>query len=68
MVLLDNGKIAPATNGNDGPKKILLQENDPNYDDIWAAQATQTSNTKREEGLRGRSDPSSACHCQWMFK
>ncbi|KAF2828828.1 hypothetical protein CC86DRAFT_287819 [Ophiobolus disseminans] len=65
MVLLDNGKIAPATNGNDGPKKIYLQELDPNYDDTWAA---RTSNAKRDDSLRERSDPSSACHCQWMFK
>lgn len=68
MVLLDNGKIAPATNGNEGPKKIYLQEVDPNYDDTWAARASQASNAKREESLRERSDPSSACHCQWMFK
>ena len=68
MVLLDNGKIAPATNGNDGPMKIPLQEVDPTYDDTWAARATQTSNAKRDDGLGERSDPSSACHCQWMFK
>jgi hypothetical protein len=68
MILLDNGKIAPATNGNDGPKKIWLQEVDPTYDDYYAAQATSTGNTKRDADLRGRSDPNDACHCQWMFK
>jgi hypothetical protein len=67
MILLDNGRIAPATTGV-GPKKILLQEVDPTYDEYFAAQATPTSNTKRDMDLRGRSDPSDACHCQWMFK
>jgi hypothetical protein len=68
MILLDNGKIAPATNGNDAPKRILLQEVDPTYDEFVAASATSTSNIRREVDLRGRGDPTDACHCQWMFK
>ncbi|KAH7078022.1 hypothetical protein BKA63DRAFT_509514 [Paraphoma chrysanthemicola] len=68
MVLLDNGRIAPALNGNDGPKKILLQEVDPSYEKYFQARATPTGNAKREVGLFERSDPSDACHCQWMFK
>tara|TARA_R110002003_G_scaffold44_4_gene3207 strand:+ start:11906 stop:12679 length:774 start_codon:yes stop_codon:yes gene_type:complete len=68
MVLLDNGRIAPALNGNDGPKKILLQEIDPTYEEYFQAQATPTGNAKRGVGLLQRSDPSDACHCQWMFK
>jgi hypothetical protein len=68
MVLLDNGKIAPATNSNDAPKRIWLQESDPTYEEYFAAQATSTSNTRRDTDLQRRSDPSDACHCQWMFK
>jgi hypothetical protein len=70
MVLLDNGKIAPATNGNDAARQIWLQENDPTYDEYFAAQATATatSNRRREEAVQRRSDPSDSCHCQWMFK
>jgi hypothetical protein len=67
MVMLDNGKIAPASEGNAAEKQIPLQEIFPDYDDVWAARPSQTSNLRRD-GLRGRSDPSSACHCQWMFK
>jgi hypothetical protein len=68
MVLLDNGKIAQAPNGNNGPIKIMLEAVDPTYEEYFAAQATATANSKREELLRQRSDPSDACHCQWMFK
>jgi hypothetical protein len=69
MVLLDDGKIAPATFGGNGfPKKILLQESDPSYDEYYAARATASSNSKREVDLQRRTDPSDSCHCQWMFK
>jgi hypothetical protein len=71
MFLLDNGKIAAATYGNnDFPKRILLQESDPTYDEYYAAQATgqATSDSKRDAGVQRRTDPSDACHCQWMFK
>jgi hypothetical protein len=68
MILLDNGKIAPATNGNDAPKMIPLQEVDPTYDEFVAASATSSSKGRREVDLRGRGDPTDACHCQWMFK
>jgi len=71
MVMLDNGVIAPAKEGNDGEKQIPLQEIFPDYDDVWAARASQTVNYRRDGGggaLTARSDPGSACHCQWMFK
>lgn len=65
MVMLDNGKITPL---NDGDQKIPLQELDPDYDSVWLARPSQTGNLKRDHDLRARSDPSSACHCQWMYK
>lgn len=74
MILLDNGQIAPAPNGNDSPMRIWLQEQDPSYEEYFAAQPTQTGNTKRQssrdlvQGMQKRADPSDACHCQWMFK
>ncbi|KAF2852413.1 hypothetical protein T440DRAFT_393121 [Plenodomus tracheiphilus IPT5] len=68
MVLLDNGIITAAPNGNNGPVQILLQEQDPSYEEYIAA--SQHNNRKRDgladEVLR-RSDPSDSCHCQWMF-
>jgi hypothetical protein len=68
MVLLDNGKIAIAPNGNNGPNTISLEESTPDYDRVWAARATGTVKAKRDGGLHERGDPPSACHCQWMFK
>lgn len=68
MVLLDNGRITPAPNGNDGPKKVWLQAVDPSYEEYFAAEATPTGKRKRDMVLERRSDPSDACHCQWMFK
>ncbi|KAL5118058.1 hypothetical protein ACEQ8H_004045 [Pleosporales sp. CAS-2024a] len=69
MILLDDGKLAPATYGNNGyPKKILLQECAPSYDEYYAAQATTSSNSKRDGDIQRRTDPSDSCHCQWMFK
>jgi len=68
MILLDDGKVTPATTSNDVPKKIWLQESDPSYDDYVAAQATSTNKNRRDGTLQRRSDPSDACHCQWMFK
>lgn len=64
MVLLDNGKIAPAPNGNDPAVSLWLQEQDPSYDDYF--DAMYSSQSKRD--IRRRSDPSDSCHCQWMFK
>lgn len=64
MVLLDNGKVAPAPNGNDPVVSLWLQEQDPSYDDYY--DITSSSQSKRD--VRRRSDPSDSCHCQWMFK
>ncbi len=63
MVLLDNGRIAPAPNGNDPTVALWLQEQDPSYAEYFAA----SEQTKREAMLR-RNDPAHSCHCQWMFK
>jgi hypothetical protein len=68
MILLDNGKIAPATLGSDATRKIWLQEQDPSYEEYFAAQSTSSGNRRRDEALQRRADPSDACHCQWMFK
>ncbi|KAF2133465.1 hypothetical protein P153DRAFT_282389 [Dothidotthia symphoricarpi CBS 119687] len=74
MVLLDSGAIVPAPNGNAGPVRIWLQEQDPSYQAYFASQAATTTTipnaNKRELSppMQKRSDPSNACHCQWMFK
>lgn len=73
MVLLNNGIIAPAPNGNNGPVRIWLQEQDPSYDTTVSSQqpmATSTVKGKRETipSIGKRLEPSNACHCQWMFK
>jgi hypothetical protein len=73
MVMLDNGVIAPAPNGNDPIVTLGLQENDPSYDDYMAAAALSSSSSRkgrRDEaaGFERRDEPSNSCHCQWMFK
>lgn len=65
MVLLDNGMIAPAPNGNDPAVALWLQEQDPRYSEYFPA-ASATAQSKRD--VERRSDPSDSCHCQWMFK
>lgn len=65
MVLLDNGKIAPAPNGNDPAVALWLQEQDPSYSEYFTTTST-TAQSKRDVERRG--DPSDSCHCQWMFK
>jgi hypothetical protein len=64
MVLLDNGRIAPAPNGNDLNVLLWLQEKDPKYSDYFSA----TAQNKRDVAIEPRGDPSNSCHCQWMFK
>lgn len=61
MVLLDNGRIAPAPK-NDPAVALWLQEQDPGYDEYNLASAQ----SKRDIERRG--DPADSCHCQWMFK
>lgn len=75
MFLLASGQIVPAADGSGGPVKVLLQEHDPSYEEYFAAQTmSATSNSKRKDkreaaaDVQRRSDPSDACHCQWMFK
>ncbi|KAH6616592.1 hypothetical protein C7974DRAFT_48027 [Boeremia exigua] len=62
MVLLDNGRIAPAPNGNDPAVALWLQEQDPTYDEYNLASVQNKRDVER------RGDPSDSCHCQWMFK
>lgn len=67
MVLLDNGKIAPAPNGDNPVLSLWLQEQDPSYAEYFAA--TTTSQGKRDTvTVARRDDPPDSCHCQWMFK
>ncbi|KAF1837341.1 hypothetical protein BDW02DRAFT_586763 [Decorospora gaudefroyi] len=76
MVLLDNGVMTWSTGPNDSPIRIWLQESHPSYEEYFAAQASATKiatadkKGKREAAfeVERRSDPSDACHCQWMFK
>lgn len=65
MVLLDNGKIAPAPNGNDPAVALWLQEQDPSYAEYFST-TTAAADSKRD--IERRSDPADSCHCQWMFK
>ncbi|KAI8937066.1 hypothetical protein NX059_006284 [Plenodomus lindquistii] len=68
MLLLDNGVITTASNGNNGPLRIWLQEQDPSYEDYIAA--SQYDHRKRDalmSDVLRRGDPSDSCHCQWMF-
>jgi hypothetical protein len=69
MVLLDNGQIAPAPNGNDPIVTLWLQEQDPSYAEYFSATTTTVQN-KRDADLQmeRRGDPADSCHCQWMFK
>jgi hypothetical protein len=64
MVLLDNGIVQPAPNGNEPKMLLWLQEQDPSYMEYF--QATATAASKRDVEPRG--DPADSCHCQWMFK
>ncbi|KAH9871840.1 hypothetical protein J1614_006098 [Plenodomus biglobosus] len=68
MLLLDNGRMTTAPNGNNGPLRVWLQEQDPTYEEyIAASQDNDRKRTGRADHIVRRSDPSSACHCQWMF-
>lgn len=64
MVLLDDGSVQPAPNGNEPKMLLWLQEQDPSYTEYF--QATATAVDKRDVEPRG--DPADSCHCQWMFK
>ena len=67
MVLLDNGEIAPAPNGNDPITALWLQEQDPSWAEYWSE--TPTTQSKRDAvSVERRGDPPDSCHCQWMFK
>lgn len=76
MQLLDNGQIAPASGSNGGSVIVRLQESDPSMFDFFGASpgppppsAGQEASEKRTVRDTGkRSDPSDACHCQWMFQ
>jgi hypothetical protein len=69
MVMLDNGVVAPAPNGNDPIVTLGLQEMDPSFNDYLVA-ASSSDNKRRDDaaGPERRSEPTNSCHCQWMFK
>ncbi|KAF2244048.1 hypothetical protein BU26DRAFT_92441 [Trematosphaeria pertusa] len=77
MQLLDDGRLSQASSGNGGPILVWLQEQDPTFEEFFAgdnppsssasASPTSASQRKRRE-LDKRTDPSDACHCQWMFQ
>ena len=67
MVLLDNGKIAPAPNGDNPVLSLWLQEQDPSYSEYYAATATAQAKRDTAAAVVRRTDPSDSCHCQWMF-
>ena len=69
MVMLDNGVIAPAPNGNDPIVTLGLQEMDPSFDDYRVASLATRNGRRDDAGAAGRrGEPSNSCHCQWMFK
>ncbi|KAF2644720.1 hypothetical protein P280DRAFT_443686 [Massarina eburnea CBS 473.64] len=71
MQLLDNGTLAPATNSNGGTIVVMLQETDPSTEDFLVGRPPSpvpSNATEKKRHLDKRSDPSDACHCQWMFQ
>ncbi|KAF2445169.1 hypothetical protein P171DRAFT_290541 [Karstenula rhodostoma CBS 690.94] len=72
MQLLDNGRITPASGSNGGNVIVWLQESDPAIREFSGAlsspPSSSTENTKARRQQGRRSDPSDACHCQWMFQ
>lgn len=73
MQLLDNGQIAPASGSNGGNVIVWLQEADPAMKEFYGAppgppSPSPSGNTKVRRQQERRSDPSDACHCQWMFQ
>lgn len=77
MQLLDNGQIAPASGSNGGSVIVYLQEQDPPMNEFYnpppgpppSPSPSQNATKKRRgEEIRKRTDPSDACHCQWMFQ
>lgn len=73
MQLLDNGQIAPASGSTGGNVIVWLQESDPAMKEFYGAPPgppppSSTENAKLLRRQERRSDPSDACHCQWMFQ
>jgi hypothetical protein len=69
MVMLDNGMIAPAPNGNDPIVTLGLQEMDPSFDDYLVASSVSSKGRRDDSGgAERRGEPANSCHCQWMFK
>ncbi|KAF9739882.1 hypothetical protein PMIN06_006047 [Paraphaeosphaeria minitans] len=72
MQLLDNGQITPASGSNGGNVIVWLQESDPSMEEFYGAppgsspSSTEAAKVRRQQ--ERRSDPSDACHCQWMFQ
>jgi hypothetical protein len=69
MVMLDNGMVAPAPNGNDPIVTLGLQEMDPSFDDYLVASSVSSKGRHDDSGgAERRGEPANSCHCQWMFK
>jgi len=72
MLLLENGKMTPALTSNGNIITIALQEQDPDLDAFLGRNGPphQLSNTtnRRRQAAQKRTDPTGACHCQWMFQ
>jgi hypothetical protein len=74
MQLLDNGTLAPATNKG-RIVVVQLQEQDPTYQEFYGdarpppgPSPSNGTTQRKKEGFDKRTDPSDACHCQWMFQ
>jgi hypothetical protein len=75
MQLLDNGQLTVVTSNNGKPVTVFLQEQDPEMQDFLptsaeeaASSSTNATERKRHaQALQKRTDPTDACHCQWMF-
>lgn len=68
MQLLDNGQMAPASDN----VIVWLQESDPSMPEFYGAPPgpppSPSGGSKARSVRDKRSDPSDACHCQWMFQ
>ncbi|KAH7138993.1 hypothetical protein B0J11DRAFT_32344 [Dendryphion nanum] len=68
MRLFDNGQLLEALDSNSKPIRIYLQENDPTYEQFFGGNTLVTPSPTAAPGAKKRSDPTGACHCQWMFQ
>lgn len=66
---LDDGTYTPRLDGSGNPIYEELSETDPSMSDFLKAAATASpSKRAATKRLKGRDDPSNACHCQWVIQ